>query len=308
MADLRALALTAAAVVALSSAASAADLLPPPPAFEPPPPISSPEMGGWYIRGDVGLGSNYVGGAQTNPTGISTLNTGDVGNESWFNTAVSHSVLFDAGVGYQVNNWFRADVTAELRGGSSFSGLQVINVTSGTDAGYQAADFYKGNVSSAIAMVNAYANLGTWNGLSPFVGAGVGVAFNRFYGGIDQGQIGAVGGVGPVSPSGGVLADSNSTNLAWALMAGFDFQVNQNLTLELGYRYLDYGKFKSGGSSCLSGAGATTFRVANCGGQPFSVASKELSASDFRLGLRYYFDRPTSAPLPMPEAPLVRKY
>src|SRR5690242_4178780 len=98
MADLRALALTAAAVVALSSAAFAADLLPPPPSFEPPPPpIAAPEMGGWYIRGDVGVGFNNIGGAQTSPSGISTLNPGDTGTEEWYNNALSHSAMFDVG-------------------------------------------------------------------------------------------------------------------------------------------------------------------------------------------------------------------
>ena len=312
MADLRAFALTTVAVVALSSAAFAADLLPPPPAMEPPPPpISAPEMGGWYIRGDVGVGVNNIAGAQTSPTGLSTLGAGDVGDESWNSTDMSQSALFDVGVGYQVNPWFRADVTGELRGGSSFSSMQVINVSSGPDKGYQAADFYKGNVSSALAMINAYADLGTWYGVTPYVGAGVGVAFNKFSGGIDQGQIGAVGGVGPISPSGGTLSGGNTTNLAWALMAGFDFNITHNLKLELGYRYLDYGKFKSGGSSCLSGNGAAgSFSVANCGGAPFSVASKELTSNDFRLGLRYYFDTaaPAPAPMPMQDAPLVRKY
>ena len=307
MVSLRALALTTVAVAALTSAASAADLLPPPPAVDAPAPYPVADTSGWYLRGDVGVGANAIGGAKTNPTGISTLGTGDVGSEVWDGVDVSHSALFDAGVGYQFNNWFRADVTGELRGGASFSGLQVINVASGPDAGYQAADFYKGNLSTALAMVNAYADLGTWYGFTPYVGAGVGVAFNHFSGGLDQGQIGAVGGVGPVSPSGGVLGASTTTNLAWGLMAGVGFNVTRNLKLELGYRYLDYGKFTSGGSSCLSGSGsAGTYSLANCGGKPFSVASKELTSNDFKIGLRYYFDAPT--PAPAYEQPLVRKY
>jgi len=306
MADLRAFALGAVALAALSGAAAAADLLPPPPAYEPPPPISAPEMGGWYIRGDVGVGVNNVAGAQTNPTGLSTLPAGDSGSESWYNNAISDAALFDVGVGYQVNNWFRADVTGELRGSAGYSGLQVINIAAGPDAGYQAADFYKGNLSSVLGLVNAYADLGSWYGVTPYVGAGVGVSFNHFSGASDQGQIGAAGGLGPVSPSGGVFGASTTTNLAWALMAGFDYSINHNLKLELGYRYLDYGKFRSGGSSCLSGNGAAgSFNVANCGGA-FTVASKELTSNDFRLGLRYYCDSP--APLPPPEAPLVRKY
>ncbi len=91
---------------------------------------------------------------------------------------------------------------------------------------------------------------------------------------------------------------STTTNLAWSLMAGLDFTITHNLKLELGYRYLDYGKFTSANANCVQPGG-----LANCG---FKVASKELTSNDFRLGLRYYFDSP--APPPPPEAPLVRKY
>jgi len=294
MADLRAFALSAVALAALSSAAFAADLLPPPPAYEPPPPISAPEMGGWYIKGDVGVGVNNIAGAETSPSGISTLG-GDAGSETWSN-ALSESALYDVGVGYQVNNWFRADVTGELRGSAGYSGAQTIvdNVS-----GYTETDFYKANLSSVLGMVNGYADLGTWYGMTPYVGAGVGVAFNHLYGGQDYGVIiqGPAAG-NATSPGGGVFGASTTTNLAWSLMAGLDFTITHNLKLELGYRYLDYGKFTSANANCVQPGG-----LANCG---FKVASKELTSNDFRLGLRYYFDSP--APLPPPEAPLVRKY
>ena len=302
MLDFRAIAFGAVATIALTGAAAAADLLPPPPHLEPMAPAAF-GSGGWYLRGDVGVGFNNSVSAQTSPTGLSTIPTGDTADENWYNNALSEAALFDVGVGYQVNNWFRADVTGELRGGSTFSGLQVINVSAGPDAGYQAADFYKGNVSTLLGMANGYFDLGTWYGMTPYVGGGLGVAFNRYSGGIDQGQIGAVGGVGPVSPSGGVFGTSTQANLAWALMAGVDLNVTRHLKLELGYRYLDYGKFQSGGSRCLSGNGAQgSFIAANCG-TTFTVASKELTSNDFRIGLRYYFDSE-----PAPEQPIVRKY
>ena len=55
MGGLRALFLTGGAVVAMGSLAQAADL-PPPPAVEPAPMMAPAEFGGWYIRGDIGLG------------------------------------------------------------------------------------------------------------------------------------------------------------------------------------------------------------------------------------------------------------
>jgi opacity protein-like surface antigen len=303
MVAFKAVALTTVAVLALARAASAADLLPPPPAVEPPPPPAI-EPGGWYLRGDVGIGFNNSVSASTSPNPLD--GTGGGATDNWYNTSLSEAALFDVGIGYQVNNWFRADVTGELRGGSSFSGLEVLNVSSGPNAGYQAADFYRGSLSSEIALVNAYFDLGSWYGITPYVGGGVGVSFNNFYGGTDNGVIGPVGG-GAVSPSGGVLGNNSQTNFAWALMAGFDMKVARHLKLEIGYRYLNYGSFKSGGSSCLSGSGTSgSFSLANCGGPPFSIASHNLSSNDVRLGLRYYFDNDVAeAP---PEAPIIRKY
>jgi opacity protein-like surface antigen len=300
MVDFRAFALSAVAVVALSGAAAAADLLPPPPAMEPPPPLISTDMGGWYLRGDTGVGFNNSVSASTTPSPLNSFAPGQA-NDNWYNTALSEAALFDIGVGYQVNRWFRADVTGELRGGSEFSGLEVLNVTGGQNAGYQAADFYKAHVSSLLGMVNGYVDLGSWYGITPFVGAGVGVSFNRFYGGTDNGVIST--GFGS-SPSGGVFGTGTKTDLAWALMAGFDMSVARNLKLELGYRYLNYGKFKSGASQCLSGNGNVgSFNSVNCGGG-FAVASRTLSSNDFRIGLRYYLEND----VPPPDVPLVRKY
>ena len=301
MVDLRAFALTTVAVVALTSAASAADLLPPPPVMEPPPPIAV-DAGGWYLRGDVGVGFNNTASATTSPSPLNGYAAGQA-NDNWYNSALSEAALFDLGVGYQVNRWFRADVTGELRGGSEFSGLEVLNVTGGANAGYQAADFYRSHLSTVLGMVNGYVDLGTWSGITPYVGAGVGVAFNNFYGGTDNGVITQPGGAS--SPSGGVFDAHTKTNFAWALMTGFDMDITHNLKLEIGYRYLNYGKFQSGGSRCLSGNGNVGAFAANCGGG-FAIASKTLSSNDVRVGLRYYFDNET--PLPPPEQPLVRRY
>ena len=66
----------------------------------------------------------------------------------------------------------------------------------------------------------------------------------------------------------------------------------RNLKLELGYRYLNYGKFKSGASQCLSGNGNVgSFNSVNCGGG-FAVASRTLSSNDFRI--RSLVSRPTT--------------
>jgi opacity protein-like surface antigen len=220
---------------------------------------------------------------------------------SFYNTSLSASALFDVGVGYQINNWLRFDVTGEYRGGSHFQTLEQVGIPSTAS---QFGDFYRGDVSSFIGLLNGYVDIGTWYGVTPFVGAGVGFANNTLSGVTDQGFACQFG----CSPAGGYLSDQSKTSLAWALMAGLDFNVTQNLKLELGYRFLDYGKLQSGISHCFNGTGAGGgFSSAQCSGGGYSLATRDLMSQDFRLGLRWAFnDTPSYAP--EPEQPLVRKY
>jgi opacity protein-like surface antigen len=294
MGGLKALFLVSGAIVGMTSLAQAADLLPPPPPMEPAP-MAATEFSGWYLRGDVGMAvqtGNLSPSISPNPlVGLPA----DAFN-SFYNTSLSASALFDVGVGYQINNWLRFDVTGEYRGGSHFQTLEQVGIPSTAS---QFGDFYRGDVSSFIGLLNGYVDIGTWYGVTPFVGAGVGFANNRLSGVTDTG-FACTG--GPCSGVGGYLTDGSKTNLAWALMAGLDFNVTQNLKLELGYRFLDYGSLKSGVSHCSNGAGGFS-----CGGgSGYTLATKDMMSQDFRLGLRWAFsDTPIYEPEPQP---LVRKY
>ena len=305
MGGLKALFLASGALVGMTSLVCAADLLPPAPPLEPAPLAAPAEFGGWYLRGDVGM-AVQTGNINTTISPNPLVGLPADAFNSFYNTSLSASALFDVGVGYQINNWLRFDVTGEYRGGGQFQTLEQVGVPS---LAQQYGDFYRGNVSSVIGLVNGYVDIGTWYGVSPFIGAGVGFANNRLSGVTDQG-FACNGGC---SPSGGYLSNGSSTSLAWALMAGVDFNVTQNLKLELGYRFLDYGKLQSGASHCFNGTGAGGgFSVANCGGSGYSLATRDLYSQDVRLGLRWAFaDTPSYTPSYEPEpapAPLVRKY
>ena len=126
MASLKALTLASVAVLALTRFATAADLLPPPPMPEPPPPVA--EFSGWYLRGDVGGAVNGWApklGISPDPIAAGQASGFLDGNatNTFSNSTLSSSGLFDIGVGYQINNWFRADITGELRGGRRTSEL-----------------------------------------------------------------------------------------------------------------------------------------------------------------------------------------
>jgi opacity protein-like surface antigen len=292
----------AASLLAMPNLAIAADLLPPPPALEPAPPLAAPEFGGWYLRGDTGLGM------QTGAKSIAISPNPLIGApadafNTFYNPTTSAAGLFDVGVGYQINNWLRMDVTAEYRGGSHFQVLEQVGVPSTSS---QFADFYRGSLSSMVGMVNGYVDVGTWYGITPYVGGGVGVARNTLSGVTDTGF--AYPGNGGGFPTGGFLDDGSKTNFAWAVMAGLGFNVTQNLKLDLGYRYLNLGKFTSGISHCFNGTGQNGgFAAANCGGSGYTIAStSNLTSNDFRLGLRWMLG--DTAPAYAPPGPLVRRY
>jgi opacity protein-like surface antigen len=312
MAKYRAFVIASGALFALARSAGAADLLPPAPALEPPPPAEV-EFNGWYLRGDMGIGlnantPNLANSPDPLAPGLASGYYTGTPTESFNNSTISASTNFDLGFGYQFNNWFRADITGEYRGGSHFQSSYVINDATNFNTGNptQIADFYRGDISSWVGLVNGYVDLGTWYCITPYVGAGVGLARNTLSGMTDQGMIsydstanGIVSG-----PGGGYFGDGSKTNFAWAFMTGLDFNVTQNLKLELGYRYLDLGKYTSGGSHCLNGTG-TGGGFGACGGgvTNYVLSKNDLAYNDFRIGLRWMIGEETPPP-----PPLVRKY
>ncbi|MFZ3178342.1 MAG: porin family protein, partial [Methylovirgula sp.] len=115
MASIKAIVIAGAFVIGIANVAGAADLLPPPPA---PVPEAPPEMSGWYLRGDVGAGINMLSG-QDSTFAVSVPN-GFANNGS----GVGVQGMIDLGAGYQINNWFRADVTGEYRWPAKYWGLE----------------------------------------------------------------------------------------------------------------------------------------------------------------------------------------
>ena len=76
-------------------------------------------------------------------------------------------------------------------------------------------------------------------------------------------------------------------------MAGLDFKLAENVKLELGYRFLDYGKITSGGSNCINGMGAGSgFGSTSCNAaRPNYVSSTStLASNDFHVGLIWFLE------------------
>jgi opacity protein-like surface antigen len=251
----------------LSSVAFAADMAiaPPPALYAPPPPAA---FGGWYLRGDIGMTNQRMKSLDNPDPNAALFTSVGMGFDS--------ATLFDVGVGYQFNNWFRADVTGQWRGKSNFHGSQF------TDAfvGSALVDNYSASKSEAVFMANAYVDLGTWWCVTPFVGAGIGTSYNRISGFRDDGFGNSFGVARPSSVT--YAADNGKWNFAWALHTGLAYKVTPNVTLELGYSYVSLGD-------------ATTGFNSNFGGGPtpqFPWTMKDITSHDLTLGVRWNLDSP----------------
>ena len=230
------------------------------PCYVPPPPIIE-EFSSWYLRGDIGITNQQIG---------SLTNAQDVNNQvTNIGLGFDASPLFGIGIGYNFNNWLRFDVTGEYRSRANFHGTQVI-----TSGGGTITDEYSASKSEWLFLFNGYVDLGTWNGFTPFVGAGVGVSRNTISSFQDICTV--------CGPTGSVaFGDETSTwNFAWAIHAGVAYKVSKNFTVELAYRYLDMGNAESGDIYTYLGGNT----VVN------PMQFNDLTSHDIKLGVRFNFD------------------
>jgi len=191
-------------------------------------------VSGWYLRGDIGYRTNTSIGSVTSTFPLPT------------NSDFSDVATFGGGGGYKAG-WFRADVTIDYAGKAGYSG----------DGPYVGA--FSGKVESWTALANIYLDLGTWNGLTPYVGIGAGAVTFRAY--------------DFAAPLGILTLDYQSkTEFAWAYMAGIAWCFAPRWLVDFSYRRMNLGE--------------VTFNPALLN----ELKLQDLTANEFRIGLRYNFD------------------
>ena len=116
----------AAAIVVSSTAVYAADMPAPPPemVYQPAPCCGT---GGWYLRGDIGIGVQTFSEFDFTQT-----NSAFVWPSSWqiVQKNIQDTAIFGLGVGYVVNNWLRVDVTGEYRTEAAVQGDRKLHAIS----------------------------------------------------------------------------------------------------------------------------------------------------------------------------------
>ena len=306
MGSTRALLLAGAVALGVADAAQAADLplAPPLPSYVPEPVAFS----SWYIRGDVGAGLSFGPDIRSTffdeTTGDFVPDYAEVRQIGRDRQRLGDSGFVDIGVGYQFNNWLRLDATAEVRSAARFSTVEHYSndFIVGAVPGQFGQDIYNGSVQSSVFLANAYVDLGTWYGITPYIGGGVGAAYNHLAALTDinpgslvnyTDQTSGIVGLG----GGGFANAKGGFSLAYAGMLGFSYDITSELKLDIGYRYLNMGSITSNNIVCLGGAGS-------CGGA-YERQRISLSSNDVRVGLRWLIN--DDVPAPPLETPIIRK-
>lgn len=231
---------------------------------------------GWYIRGDIGYSISASSGADP----YRTYFGGAYGSHAWDMARIDSDWSASIGFGYRFNDWLRTDFTADRFTGT-FTGKtsDPFSCAGPADTTTGCASNDRASFTAYSLMANAYADLGTVVGITPYVGAGAGVTFMNW--GDLTNSVYCVNGTATCSSSAVTSVTHtgiNSARFTWALMAGASYDVTDNLKFDLGYRYRkisggDMFQFDSASQS----AGAT-------GAQG---RDKGLSSHEIRVGLRY---------------------
>lgn len=269
--SLRSAGIAALMAVGAAGAAVAADMPAPPPPMMPAPPPALDVGGGFYLRGDVGLGLYDHKTIDSLPL-LAGLTTTD--------SAINGTGFIAIGAGYQFNSFLRADLTAEYRAATSHRHHDTF-----TTPGGNGSNVITGKVSGIVGLANVYVDLGTWHRITPFIGAGIGFASMNMGKSHDTAYGVAFGSFGD-APS------KTQTRMAWALHAGLGYDLSANWKAEAAYRYLHIGNVDSGQFACTPACAGYKARIHN------------LTSHDLKVGLRYVFN---DAPMMVP-GPLVRKY
>ncbi len=120
-------------------------------------------------------------------------------------------------------------------------------------------------VKSTTLMFNGYYDLGKFGRVTPYVGAGVGVAYNQ------TGETYFTDNPSLVNK----IEGASRLSLAWSLGAGVGVQISERAVLDVGYRFTDLGKAQTG-------------RIDNLGFVNPSATIDHMRNHEIKIGLRYH--------------------
>ncbi|TPN41286.1 outer membrane protein [Mesorhizobium sp. B1-1-6] len=200
---------------------------------------------GWYLRGDV-----------------SYLVEKSFKNEDFAFTPASFDneedpVFASIGFGYHFTDYLRADLNLGYLPGNK--------IGIGYDDSATAAEATLKNYAFS-GMLNGYVDLGTYVGITPYVGAGIGIVRSTH-----KLSASYFTDNGDPADDFGLSDDKTKYSFAYTLNAGLAYQVSKNVSVDLGYQY-----FSAPDAEYVTAESLTSFPV-----------HKGISNHQVKLGLRY---------------------
>ena len=230
--------IAAALLLSTSGVALAADL--DDVVYAPGPPRTVPvEVGnGWYLRGDINYNFSTEGDASSYRTFHPIQQT--YGTQNYASSGFNTDWGVGAAVGYQFTDWFRGEASLDYYNGSfdttTLTGAPCLGGPAGTGCStLGSADFNAWGV-----MANAYVDLGTYVGFTPYIGAGAGMTVVDYedYTSRDF-CVGGGAGCGGATFGARTHSGESDWRFTYALMAGVSYDLTRNLKADLGYRYIN---------------------------------------------------------------------
>ena len=220
----------------------------------------------WYLKGTIGMHNHDVG---------NTWNTGYAGGGFTVeHTDMKTAPFFGLGIGVERNRWLRLDLTGEYRGKFVFFSQDRYNNGGACPGVGCGTNEFTADIESWLGLANAYIDIGTWRGITPYVGAGVGVA-----------SVSVLGLKDVNVPQNSIFygADNTEVNFAWALYAGMSYDVTSQFTVDLAYRYVDLGDAASGVVAAYDGSSSYP-----------EHELQDITSHDVMLNLRYRLEHPVA--------------
>jgi opacity protein-like surface antigen len=239
MPSLRAFVTAAAGALAFVANAHAADM----PQWYPPVRTVEPvtaSSSGWYLRADIGYRATSIKSAAGAPG-------------------------FPAPTDNSLDGTFWGGVGAGFKWGSVRTDLTVDYGSDTNYTGSNGAASATARIQTITGLANFYYDIGTWRRITPYLGAGAGIA-----------RVSLSDYQSTTIPPLSNVGNFGSFNFAWALMAGANYQLSSNLSVDVGYRFLDQGDAKTATDTIGS------------------LTLMKLQSHEARIGLRWMYDSPSS--------------
>lgn len=207
-----------------------------------PPEVYAPETSingvgkGWYLRGDLG----YSGWSKPGNPNYTAISAGGVnlGNTTFDSTRFDDHFTFGGGVGYQFTDMIRADVTADMFNtdvtGSSKLGVNCAGQPAGTTCGVDHTSSLRG----IEVLGNVYADLGTYSGITPYLGGGLGATHVQWD--TMKSQPYCIAGAAACNATASPAVNNSGLDnwrFTYAIAAGMSYDITNTMKLDLGYRY-----------------------------------------------------------------------